>query len=572
MEKSLEKEKEVVLEAKTNSADSSLFQGNYSSKLAHTSHSIPERMMAYLLERQSNLNTKNTSDYLTLEELSNLIRKDPNIPEYSKKRVALNYALKELFNKQSDSNFQIGAFLYPKISIEDKRITSKIYVMAPISKNDVNLFYKTCFESSLPAIHIILSSKYTSSSRLNDNNYFNSLINENRSLDKKYSPYDHCFEEEIRRLCRKAFNPYHPISLSQFIEDVVSYGMKSKSIYEISSDYHIYNYEVQTDMRGSVVHEPEIYYHFFSHLSSLQTSMLKDLYRISIDYGMNTFKEEIDLFSKKFPDPILHPEWELKRASLIIDIIEAFPSELILQEKEKKYVRQLRNSAKILKRIVYLLPGFLENRYQTLLNNSKLRLHQKISHTSSVLNRLQPISIENLIQEVLPTSVERKLIIEKEFRKIILEQYGSYEYLKDDGKKELLLLDPAYMGRILYNLAKLSIKNPDFRREYNIAKVIEKQLTYKNKPINFHINDSEIFEINSKLPGFDLEITKIEKREKSLGVLFKLYQLLIVSTGVGYLTYLKFFQGIETKYLSSPLGGFFIAYILHSFIKLKKKN
>ena len=78
--------------------------------LSEKTLSIPDRMLNYLKERQIKFLNKTEENYLSLEELSSLIRKDPNFPDYLKKRIVLNYALKDLFTQNSETQIN-KAFL-----------------------------------------------------------------------------------------------------------------------------------------------------------------------------------------------------------------------------------------------------------------------------------------------------------------------------------------------------------------------------------------------------------------------------------------------------------------------------
>ena len=134
-------------------------------------------MINYLKDRQESILAGSDQDYLSLEELSNLIRKDPNLPDYLKKRVILNYNLKILFSNHSEVSSP-RAFLSPVVSIESNKIQSKIYVMSPLKvhSKEVDDFHLRCFSKSRDAIHLLVSKKVLSSKSLNDKNFLNSLI------------------------------------------------------------------------------------------------------------------------------------------------------------------------------------------------------------------------------------------------------------------------------------------------------------------------------------------------------------------------------------------------------------
>ena len=55
--------------------------------LSEKTLSIPDRMLNYLKDRQKKFLNKTEDNYLSLEELSSLIRKDPILPDYLKKRI-----------------------------------------------------------------------------------------------------------------------------------------------------------------------------------------------------------------------------------------------------------------------------------------------------------------------------------------------------------------------------------------------------------------------------------------------------------------------------------------------------
>jgi len=146
---------------------------------ALVSAAIPEKLIHYLEKRQKNILEGYVSDYLTLEELSSLIRKDPNLPEYSKKRVVLNYAIKDILVTQNE-NEKPKAYHYPFIFVENNKLLCKIFIMTPINdmETEINNFNKHCFKLSSDAIKLIVHAKYTSSKRLNETNYKLSLKRE----------------------------------------------------------------------------------------------------------------------------------------------------------------------------------------------------------------------------------------------------------------------------------------------------------------------------------------------------------------------------------------------------------
>ena len=64
--------------------------------LSEKTLSIPDRMLNYLKDRQKKFLNKTEENYLSLEELSSLIRKDPILPDYLKKRIMTDFYLNRI--------------------------------------------------------------------------------------------------------------------------------------------------------------------------------------------------------------------------------------------------------------------------------------------------------------------------------------------------------------------------------------------------------------------------------------------------------------------------------------------
>ncbi len=542
--------------------------------LSEKTISIPDRMVNYLKDRQKKVLNRTEENYLSLEELSSLIRKDPNLPDYLKKRIVLNYALKDLFTPNSENKTN-KAFLSPVIFIEANKIHCKIYVMAPLelySEEEVN-FKNKCFQQSKDAINLLVSKKIISSKSLNDKNYMYSLIRENRIDEKYFYPFEHCLEEELRSLTKRAFTPYQSLSIDSFIKEVISFGKNNKQLIEISPDYHICSTNIHLNDEGTIDREPEMYYHFFSQLSSLEKVLKNDFYLLTNSFGMRMISQEIEIYTSKFNREISkNPELELSRASHLSDIILSFPSESILPEKEKKFIRSLRLSADILKKITNLLPIYTQKRYEILLNSCINRFKNEIIYHSSEKKVLFTVFLKDMISFAYPSSETQKFTIEKELRKIVLQEFGCYEVLYENDEKLLYLVDPGYIHRVITSLCLHGKDDESLRNQYFIASNIYKQLQSKKRPINFKINSDELKEIEEKLPSLEKQIIKINNRKLTIHFLFSLYTFLIILSSISYLLFLKFTYLLPTReLLFLPLGIIF-SKTIHFLLSLIPKK
>jgi len=542
--------------------------------LSEKTISIPDRMLNYLKDRQKKVLKKTEENYLSLEELSSLIRKDPNLPDYLKKRIVLNYALKDLFTPNSETQTN-KAFLSPVIFIEANKINCKIYVMAPLelySEEEVN-FKNKCFQQSKDAINLLVSKKIISSKSFNDKNFLCSLIRENRIDEKYFYPYEHSLEEELRSLTKRAFTPYQSLSIDSFIKEVISFGKNNKQLIEISPDYHICSTNIYLNDEGSIDREPEIYYHFFSQLSSLEKVLKNDFYLLTNSFGMRMISQEIEIYTSKFNQEISkNPELELSRASHLSDIISSFPSESILPEKEKKFIRSLRLSAELLKKISNLLPIYTQERYEILLNSCINRFKNEIIYHSSEKKVLFTVFLKDMISFAYPTSETQKFTIEKELRKIVLQEFGCCEVLYENDEKLLYLVDPGYIHRVLTSLCLNGKDDENLRKQYFIASNIYKQLKSKNRLINFKICSDELKEIEEKLPSLEKQIIKINNRKLTINFLFSLYTFLITLSGVSYLFFLKFTYLLPTRELLLLPLGIILSKAIHFMFSLITKK
>ncbi len=530
-------------------------------------------MINYLKDRQESILAGSDQDYLSLEELSNLIRKDPNLPDYLKKRVILNYNLKILFSNHSEVSLP-RAFLSPVVSIESNKIQSKIYVMSPLKvhSKEVDDFYLRCFSKSLDAIHLLVSKKVLSSKSLNDKNFFNSLIRENRIDEKYYYPYEHCLEEELRSLARRSFTPYQFISINKFIENVISFGKKNEKLIEITPEYHICNTEILINPEGSIDRESEIFYHFYSHLSSLEHILKNDFYQLTTSFGMLMITQEIDTYNNKFKSDISkNPEIELSRAFHLSDIFLSFPSETFLPEKERNFIRSLKISAEILRKIADIFPIYSAKRSNFLLSYCIRKFRNDILYYSSEKKELMQLFLNDITVFAHPRNETQKFLVEKEIRKIVLQEYGSYEVLCENGEKLLYLVDPGYLHRVIFSLCLLGQKEERFRIQYFIASNILKQLNLKNRQINFKLNPNELDEIKKELPRLEKTIIKQYKHKNTIELLFSLYTYLILVSSVGYLGALKFIYALPIKEILFLPMGIVLAWGVHSLFLRKFK-
>jgi hypothetical protein len=538
--------------------------------------SILEKMINYLKDRQKSILENSDYDYLSLEELSNLIRKDPNLPDYLKKRIILNYNLKDLFSNHSEVT-NPRAYLSPVVSIESNKILSKIYVMSPLKGNskEVEDFHFSCFLKSKNAINLLVSKKILSSKTLNEKNFINSLIRQNRIDEKYFYPYEHCLEEELRSLARRSFTPYQYISIDAFIEKVISFGKANNKLIEITPDYHICNTDLIINSEGLIEREPEIYYHLFSHLSSLEQILKNDFYQLTSSFGMILLTQEIDTYNTKFNSSFSkNPQDELVRAFHLTDIILSFPAENFLPEKERKFIRSLKVSAEILRKITQIFPIYETKRTDFLLSHCTQKFRNSLFQYSSEKKELMQLFLNDIIIYAHPRNESQKFFIEKELRKIILQEYGSYEVLCDNGEKLLYLLDPGFIHRVIFSLSILGQKDEQFRIQYFIASNILKQLKSKNKPINFKLNPNELEEIEREIPRIDKLLIKQQKNKNMIEFLLTIYVFLINVACIGYLGFLKITFALPIKELLLLPFGIVIGWGIRTIFsfKLKKGN
>lgn len=530
---------------------------------------LSKRILDYLSKKQGEILSNPSTNYLSIDEISNLVRQDPNIPIHSKKRIVLNYALKEVFSARNEKDSP-SAFLYPIIYIENRKILCKIYAMYPKDKNslEVSKFQEACFQKSIPALEVLLSYKYTSGKRINPSNYLYTLFKDNRNDERRYSPFEHSIEEELRSLCRKAFNPYNYIPVDAFLHDVIKYGYSLGMVMQITPEYHINNRNLSLDSDGNILYESEIYYHYFAHLSSLDKFLRADLSHLSNEYNLSTLSEEITLYKKKF-SPYLSSiaPIESERTSLIIDIIESVPCGTIANERDKKLISAIKCSANILRKLFHLIPNYTNNRQINLTDNCINRLRRSVKNSSSEDKTLFQVNINQLVSECKPVSPEQKIRIEKEIRKVILNEFGSHEIPDASGESIFFLLDPAFLKKVIFNLAMNEEKYSPSNNLYQISKSIEKQLQYREKPLNSGIEDSELEEIEKVLPIQEKRISRKKTIYKLGQFLLNLISFVVLTGGISFFVFLKIYLGIPLKLLLSFPSGIFITFIIHSIIK-----
>ena len=527
-----------------------------SSSLPISNSNLSIRMLEILYSRQVSIVSAVSDSYLSLEELTELIRRDPNIPEYSKKRIVLNYALKEIMLAGNGKETP-PAYLYPVLSIENKKIQCKIYLMTPIEKNseEVSRFYESCFQKSLPALEILLSQKYNSPKRINSLDFLYTLIKENRVDERKFSPFEHSIEEEIRTLCRRAFNPYNLISIDAFLHDLLSYGKRNNQILEITPEYHINNTQLSLDTDGNILHESEIYYHYYCHLSSLDRFLREHLTELSRQYTLLTLEKEILDYSSTYSESInLNPTAEIERTRILVEILESIPVSSY-NEQDKKIIQSLKSSSKILKRLFYLIPFYTHNRQENLTENCINRLRRSVLKSSSEKKELYTIQLESLLAESKPVSPEQKLVIEREIRKVILEEFGSYEIIGKNGATTFYLLFPQFFTELLLRATELAINSESYREKYKILKSIQKQLHFKHTIIDSELSEERISELQNLLGSLEKKIQTIFTFQKIGIIFFSLFVYAICFGSLSYLVYLKVKMNIPLRLLAGiPLG------------------
>lgn len=289
-----------------------------------------ERILYYVSERHNQIQSLHGFEahpyyYMSLDFLGEILKKDTMLSEDLKNKTNVDEALKQMIDDFGEGKHKYG-YLYPVLVLADGKVLPRIVIISPQVDSQILIspFRQNCFLYSLNVIEMILRGKIQSSKRQKEVEHLeNFLVREDKSKKNIFKPDALSIEFELRNLTKKGFGEYAFLTLNDFIDDVIGYGMSKNLIIEIDKNYHITRDNISLDSRGNFEKTPELFFHFNVQIRALQKIMIKEILDISNDLGWTNVRSMILSFLKSFPSQISDdPLEEAKRARILIEIAE----------------------------------------------------------------------------------------------------------------------------------------------------------------------------------------------------------------------------------------------------------
>ena len=517
-------------------------------------------ILKFVAERQRNVVSLHSFEshpyyYLTVDFLPEILKRDPTLKDEERTPKAVDDALNQMLDVYTGGKIKYG-YLYPIFVLDGKKIIVKIAIIAPQIEHETPIapYRKNCFEFSKKVIDLILDNQF--SFNFNFEQKHPTLVKKIENGKIIFLPKMLSIESQLNYLIEKAFLPYSPIFMEDFISDFINYGKSTNRLLEVLPDYHIVEDEVQINEKEELLKEPNIYFHFFSILKSLEQVILEDLFTIvqRLNYylsttSIQTHKEE---FSSMYSS---NPESEIPRLDSLKTIVELLPEKNEVSASEEKFIESLKYAVQVLKSLENFLPLIKDRKEQKYLELyvenicSKVETHCKEKKTLFVLD------IPTVLNSA-GVSSEKQMKLQKLLRMTVMDRFPYLEAKTLDNKLFYYLGYYPNLSAIVFNLEKLSFYNESYQKQYEIAKsMLEKAQVYFHPDLDIELSEKQKLQLEKEKAKLDnlkeQKRKKLEFEEKYnlkagiLGLLFSISYFFVLYF---------FFKHVQLLYSALPIS------------------
>lgn len=516
------------------------------------------------------------SELLLLDKIEESLNRFSNLSIQAKSTQGIDQALKQLTDSEGNQQNR-SIYIYPFLLKNNNKVNAKVALIAPQNAPEVNIrpYRDACFNLSKPVIDLILQNRSKRIKEIDDTNPGNFLIQLNKNGHNWLYPLNCSIEAEVGILIKKAFKPYNPIPIRDFITDFIEYAKEKKSVTMIASDYHMIRDELQLNPDGTYQNQPEIIIHYRAQADGLEKFILEYFPKIIAEaLQLEGAKEKLTNFKKTVVDTA-PPERKQNREKIrqMIAFIREFPFNRVNTELCRRVEETCNNSTRILEALLAQMDQLIERKNQTLID---ITVKNLINNVYTITKREQTLIPLNIRAELEKTDIkdnEQMVKMEYSIKDQLKSQLGCYEGLNIFGEETFYAVDQGYMASVLHKLTTISSTDPEYEKQIEYAKIInQNMINTKNPRLNVNIKDEHLDNLYVDMKKIEL----IDGDKKKSEDFHKKYNTIAGLLG-GLVTLLLFFS-ISFMYtdLILILIGFpvalVVAYLAALFFRQKEKE
>jgi hypothetical protein len=468
-----------------------IFSPDSLGSLSPTARAIMDELKDWHKRIKSHGNKEIHPSYLlTLDKVPEALNKFNSLSVQNKTEPAIHLALKQITDYDKKGQNRV-AYIYPFLVRNGNKITSKIAIIAPQveSKTDAIPYRQACLRASQELIDMILSHRAKKIRIVDEDNPGAFLFAKTKTEESWLFPKLASFDSEITNLVRKGFPPVPPIPIPEFTEDVINYAKEQKSVIQILPDYHIIVDELELNDDGSFIRQPEIINQYRSQVDGLEKFMENHLRRLATEMKYESFIHKLDEFHAAHV--VAAPQGRKQnsdKANEMIKIVESFPFEKANSNYGKMVKETIDISVRIIKKLLVEKDLILDRKDDSLYVKIRKQVLDRIPEFTKNNTTLMKLDFQEEIRKMGIKDETRIENLSNRLKNDVIEKFSYHEYKKEDGKSEFYIVDHGYMTSVLHKLTAHANDSPEYKRQLDIAKLINDKLSNPKHP-----------ELNSKL-------------------------------------------------------------------------
>lgn len=443
---------------------------------------------------------------LTLDKVPEALNKFNNLSVQNKTEAAIHLALKQIIDYDKRGQNRV-AYIYPFLVRNGNKITSKISIISPQieSKTDVIPYRQACLRASQELIDMILSHRAKKIRIVDEDTPGAYLFAKTKNEESWLFPKLASLDSEISNLVRKGFAPVPPIPIPEFTEDVIHYAKEQKSVVQILPDYHIIVDELELNEDGSFKRQPEIINQYRSQVDGLEKFIEIHLRKLAAEIKYDSYIEKMNEFHAQHVVAVAHGRRQNSdKAKAMIELVESFPFEKASSNYGKRVKETTDLSIKILKKLLVEKDQIFDRKDESVYVKIRKQVMDRIPEYTKNNNVLMRIDFP---EEIVKMGIKEEKRIEdlsNRLKNDVTEKFSYHEFKKENGGSIFYIVDHGYMSAVLHKLTAHANDSPEYKRQLDIAKIINDKLSNPKHPeLNSKLRPEIIVKLSSDMREMD---------------------------------------------------------------------
>jgi hypothetical protein len=455
--------------------------------------------------------------YLTVDYLPEILKRDPTLREEEKGKKAVDEALKQMLDVFTGGKVKYG-YLYPILIQEERKIITKICIIAPQIEHETPIapLRRNCFDFSKKVMDSILSNRVKRNREIEEKYPYSVILKLNSESVYRFYPTALSLESDLNVLIKKAFAPFSPIAMTDFLSDFIVYGKSLHRLVEVLPDYHIIDEELEVDAQGNLTREPNIYFHFFTLLKATEELVIGPLYELAKQMGYfipsNHIYSHRENFSALYSE---YPENEIPRLVSLKDCLDHFPEDKNLIPSDKNLIEGGRKAYQILKALESLFPLVKQKKDSQIIQGVVQTVADKIIAHLRDKKTLYVLDTGTVIKASGVQSGEMRYELEKAIRAMVIDRFPQKESRTTDNKVFYYVGYYPIMSAVVFNLSRLSFHNDSYTKQHEIAQAMYDAAFYRAHPdLDIELEASDQKEIQKGKENLAQLIERQKKKQE----------------------------------------------------------